>query len=57
MHPDITKTLIAERHAVLKAGMAASRRGPRRIPRWHVTWSRASVTRGKSWVIIISATR
>jgi hypothetical protein len=58
MHPDITKALVAERHADLKVGMAASRRGPRRhIPRWHVTWSRASVTRGKSWVIIISATK
>jgi hypothetical protein len=58
MHPDITKALVAERHADLLAGVAASRRGPRRhIPHWHVSWSQASVTRGRSWVIIISATR
>ena len=58
MHPDITKALVAERYADLTAGVAASRRGPRRhIPRWYISYSRSSEARGKSWVIIISATR
>lgn len=50
--------------------MAASLRGPRRnapgwrVPRYHVSWSRTTLSPadvagrgGRSWVIVISATR
>jgi hypothetical protein len=49
MHPEIAKTLVAQRHDEL-AHTAESSQGARsssgsswfsrRIPRWHVTWSR-----------------
>ncbi len=42
MHPEIAKTLIAQRHDELMRDTARSRRGSgrRRFPRWHVSWSR-----------------
>ncbi len=42
MHPEIAKTLIAQRHDDLMRDTARSRRGSgrRRFPRWHVSWSR-----------------
>ena len=41
MHPEIAKTLIAQRRDEL-VQQAASRRGTgrRRLPRWHVSWTR-----------------
>jgi hypothetical protein len=41
MHPEIAKTLVAQRHEELSRNAAASLRGPsRRFPRWRVSWSR-----------------
>jgi hypothetical protein len=81
MHPETAKTLIAQRHDEL-AHTAESSQGARRssgsgwfsrrIPRWHVSWSRTVLSpagsagsdrpgtpakRGSSLVIIISARR
>jgi hypothetical protein len=67
MHPEIAKTLIAQRHDELAQQAAECRRIPkRRLPRWHVSWSRTILSpaeqsgaggRESSWVIIISANR
>ena len=67
MHPDMTGALARGRQDELMERARASRRtaGVRGgVPRWHVTWSRATLAaagasgrRGRSWVIIISATR
>jgi hypothetical protein len=74
MHPEIAKTLAGQRREELtryKARYTAeSRRDPgpsagpgwlsRRVPRWHVSWSRTVLSpgqRGSSLVIIISAYR
>jgi hypothetical protein len=58
MHPDIARTLVEQRRADMTRAVAASRRGPRRhVPRLSVSWSGTSVSRGRSVVIIISATR
>ncbi len=42
MHPEIAKTLIAQRHDELMHDTARTRRSPgrRRFPRWHVSWTR-----------------
>jgi hypothetical protein len=40
MHPETAKTLAAQRHSELEHGTAASRRGRRFVPRWHVSWTR-----------------
>ena len=58
MHPEITRILVKQRHADLARTVAASRRGPRRhVPRLSVSWSGTTLSRGRSVVIIISATR
>jgi hypothetical protein len=71
MHPEIAKTLIAQRHnELIQHSVPRPRR--RRLPRWHVSWTRtvlapAAATGtsraghagrpGSSLVIIISAHR
>ena len=48
MHPEIAKTLVAQRHEKLTWHTAESRQMheggsgwlSRRLPRWHVTWTR-----------------
>ncbi len=42
MHPEIAKSLIAQRHDELVHASAASRRkaGRHLFPRWHVSWTR-----------------
>jgi hypothetical protein len=50
MHPEIAKTLVEQRHQELVRYSAASKRShadsgrpgwlSRRLPRWHVSWSR-----------------
>lgn len=49
IHPEITKTLVEQRHQELARYQAESRRerygsaGPgwlSRVPRWHISWSR-----------------
>jgi len=41
MHPEIAKTLVAQRHDELARYTAARRlTGRRRFPRWHISWSR-----------------
>ena len=70
MHPDMAVCLVRQHHDDLiqrarQARTSAGSRGlRRRVPRWQVTWSRATLAaagapgrRGRSWVIIISATR
>ena len=65
MHPEIARTLVAQRHDELARHAAESRRASRRrrFPRWHVSWSRTILSpagagrRESSWVIIISANR
>jgi hypothetical protein len=67
MHPEIARTLVAQRRDELARHAAESRRVPRRrFPRWHVSWSRTILSpagqpgaggRESSWVIIISANR
>lgn len=67
MHPEIARTLIAQRRDELAQHAAECRRIPKRhFPRWNVSWSRTSLSpaeqsgtsgRGSSWVIIISANR
>jgi hypothetical protein len=67
MHPEIARTLVAQRHDELARHVSECRRTPkRRFPRWHVSWSRTILSpaeqsgasgRGSSWVIIISASR
>jgi hypothetical protein len=73
MHPELLSALVAERHRDLAATMNARRapsssRAGRRaphltVPRFRVTWTRTTLAavagrrRGRSWVIVISATR
>ena len=73
MHPEIAKTLIAQRHDELVQHSASRPRARRRgLPRWHVSWTRTVLTpaaatgtnraglagrRGSSLMIIISARR
>jgi hypothetical protein len=41
MHPEIAKTLVAQRRDELVQHTAPSRRtGRRRFPRWHISWTR-----------------
>jgi hypothetical protein len=69
MHPEITRTLVAQHHDELVRDAARARR-PRRFPRWHVSWTRTALApavmngapgqdgrRGSSLMIIISARR
>jgi hypothetical protein len=47
MHPEIAKTLVAQRHEELSRSAADSLRGPsRRFPRWRVSWSRTILSPG-----------
>jgi hypothetical protein len=67
MHPDLARTLIAQRRAEISLQMAPGRRGgrrPRLLPRWRVSWSGTTLTRDgggsgreRSWLIVISARR
>jgi hypothetical protein len=71
MHPEIAKALVAQHHDELARGAAQARRpGRRRLPRWHVSWTRTVLApaavgggsgraggRGSSLMIIISAHR
>jgi hypothetical protein len=70
MHPGIARDLAAQHHAELVRDAAHARRRGRRLPRWHVSFTRtvlASATaggrsgqadgRGSSLMIIISAHR
>jgi hypothetical protein len=42
MHPEIAKTLVTHHRDELAQDAAACRRvGRRRLPRWHVSWTRA----------------
>jgi len=41
MHPEIAKTLVAQHHdELLQDSASRRRRGRRRFPRWHVSWTR-----------------
>ena len=41
MHPEIAKTLVAQRRDELVQQTASSRAtGRRRFPRWHISWTR-----------------
>jgi hypothetical protein len=45
MHPEIAKTLVTHHRGELAQDAAACRRvGRRRLPRWHVSWTRAVLT-------------
>jgi hypothetical protein len=58
MHPEIARSLVQQRRMDMTRTVAASRRGPRRhVPRLSVSWSGTAVSRGRSVVIVISATR
>jgi len=70
MHPEMSRTLIDQRHQAIVRQAAESRRGPvRHFPRWQLSWSKVSLPaagavakprvggRGTSLVIIISAHR
>jgi len=73
MHPVLLSSLAAERRRDLAAGLrdhrvpraVADGPGPARrwLPSFRVSWSRTSLSaatgrhRGRSWVIVISATR
>lgn len=70
MHPDTAMCLARHHHDDLIQRARQARTAPgsrwiaRRVPRWRVTWSRATLAAagasgqpGRSWVIIISATR
>jgi hypothetical protein len=70
-HPETAKALVAQHHDRLVRDTAEARRGGRRrLPRWHVNWTRTVLVpaasagasgpvcrRGSSLVIIISAHR
>jgi hypothetical protein len=72
VHPDTAMRMTQYHHDELTKGARASRgrrpadeRKPHwHVPHWRVTWSRATIAAagasgrpGRSWVIIISATR
>jgi hypothetical protein len=66
MHPEIARAMAAQRHADLMRDRASAGRRGRRLPRWHVSWTRtvlAPATAGRaggresSLMIIISARR
>jgi hypothetical protein len=62
MHPYIAQTLADQHRQKIVRHAAESRRGPvRRMPRWHLSWSRTTLAstgrRGTSLMIIISAHR
>ena len=73
MHPELLSALAAEHRRDLAASWFAARRPerdpaarrarPRALPRFHVTWTRATLAavadrrRARSLVIVISATR
>lgn len=70
MHPEMARSLAVQHYGELMAHArqrqaAAGLRGPRRrLPRWHVNWSRTTLAPAcagerprRSWVLIISATR
>jgi hypothetical protein len=65
MHPQLTAALADERRRDRTARRAASHRAGRRglpvaLPRVTVTWTAVAAPgrrRGRSWVIVISATR
>ena len=69
MHPEIARALIAQHHAELVRDTAKARHRARRLPRWHVSWTRTALApaaggrsgqvggRGSSLMIIISAHR
>jgi hypothetical protein len=41
MHPEIARTLVAQRHDELTRRRASNpRTSRRRLPRWHVSWTR-----------------
>ena len=41
MHPEIARTLVAQRHDELMRRRASNlRTGRRRFPQWHVSWTR-----------------
>jgi hypothetical protein len=42
MHPEIAKTLVTHhRDELAQDAVACRRAGRRRLPRWHVSWTRA----------------
>lgn len=72
LHPELMSSLAAERRRDMSAGLNAhqttTERAPQRrapqlaVPRLRVTWSRTTLAaagqrRGRSYVIVISATR
>jgi hypothetical protein len=61
MHPYMTEALADQRQREVRRLSAESRRGPvRAFPRWHLSWSRATLASGhrsSSLIIIISAHR
>lgn len=73
MHPETAKSLTAQHRDELARHAADARQvHGRRLPRWHISWSRTLLSaapadlaafggterrRGSSWVIIISASR
>ncbi len=61
MNPENAMILAEQHHHDLRRRAAEHRRGPARLPRWNLTWSRTSLSsaerRGSSLVIIISAHR
>jgi hypothetical protein len=72
MHPELLSAVVAEHHRDLRSARtarrvptasAATRARPRRLPRFRLSWTGATLTaaegnrREKSLVIVISATR
>lgn len=62
MNHEMTRALVKDRQRELTR--EAGRHAGRRIPRYHVSWSRMSLPaigaagrRERSWVIVISATK
>jgi hypothetical protein len=40
MHPEIAKTLVAQHRDELVQTASGRRTGRRRVPRWHISWTR-----------------